>query len=71
MVVAAVDPNSDAGAKGLARGAVIIGANGRDVASQADLAAAIAEAKSQGRAAMLLRVIVRGQQAVSVPIRLR
>jgi serine protease Do len=71
VVVAAVDPNSDAGAKGLARGAVIIGANGRDVASQADLAAAIAEAKSQGRAAMLLRVIVRGQQAVSVPIRLR
>ena len=71
VVVAAVDPNSDAGAKGLARGAVIIGANGRDVVSQADLAAAIAEAKSQGRAAMLLRVIVRGQQAVSVPIRLR
>ena len=71
VVVAAVDPNSDAGAKGMARGTVIVGANGRDVASQADLAAAVAEAKSQGRAAMLLRVIVRGQQAVSVPIRLR
>jgi serine protease Do len=71
VVVAAVDPSSDAGAKGMARGTIIVGANGRDVASQADLAAAVAAAKSQGRAAILLRVIVRGQPAVSVPIRLR
>jgi len=71
VVVTAVDPSSDAASKGLARGTVIIAANGRDVTSQADLEAAIAAAKSQGRAAVLLRVIVRGQQAVSVPIRLR
>ncbi|MEO6041474.1 MAG: Do family serine endopeptidase [Croceibacterium sp.] len=71
VVVAAVDPSSDAGAKGLARGAIIVGAGGRDVTSQADLEAAVAAAKSQSRQALLLRVIVRGQPAVSVPIRLR
>ncbi|MEO6152961.1 MAG: Do family serine endopeptidase [Croceibacterium sp.] len=71
LVVAAVDPNSYAGQMGLARGTIITGAGGRDVANQADLEAAIAAAKSQSRAALLLRVIVRGQPAVSVPLRLR
>ena len=71
VVVTSVDPSSDASGKGLARGTVIVGANGRDVTTQADLEAAIAAARSQGRSAVLLRVIVRGQQAVSVPIRLR
>jgi serine protease Do len=77
VVVAAVDPNSDAGAKGLARGTVIVGVNGRDVRTQADLEAAVNSAKSTGRPAVLLRVIARDTQTrtlqppVSVPIRLR
>ena len=77
VVVTAVDPSSDASSKGLARGAVIVGVNGRDVVSQADLEAAIAAARSQGRPAVLLRVIARDTQRgtvqppVSVPVRLR
>jgi serine protease Do len=77
VVVAAVDPNSDAGQKGMTRGTIIVGANGRDVKNQADLEAAVNAAKSGGRPAMLLRVIARDTQRgtvqppVTVPIRLR
>jgi serine protease Do len=71
VVVAAVDPSSDAAQKGLARATVIIGANGRDVATPADLEAVVRAARADGREAVLLRVIVRGSPAVSIPIRLR
>ena len=71
LVVAAVDPNSDAGQKGLTRGTVIVGVGGREVTAPADLEAAIAAARSQGRVAVLLRVIAGGRPPLSVPVRLR
>ena len=71
VVVTAVDPNADAARKGLARGTVILSANGRALASVAELEAAVSAAKAEGREAMLFRVRVRGQPEVSVPIRLR
>jgi len=71
VVVANVDPNADAGQKGLSRGTVILSINGRDVTSASDLADAVSAAKAAGREAVLLRVRQRGSPAVSVPIRLR
>jgi len=71
VVVNAVDPSSDAGAKGLQRGDIILSANYRNVSSVAELEDTIRAAKSAGREAMLLRVQRRGQPATYVPIRLR
>jgi serine protease Do len=71
VVIVAVDPGSDAGQKGFARGFIILEANGRPVTSQAELAAAITAAKAEGRSAILLRVQPRGQPATFVPVRLR
>jgi serine protease Do len=71
LVVNAVDPSSDAGAKGLQRGDVILSANNRTVATVVDLQNAIAAAKTSGRNAMLLRVQRGGKPATYVPIRLR
>jgi len=71
VVVVAVDPNSDAGQKGFARGFIILEANGKPVANQADLNAAVAAVKASGRSAILLRVQPRGQPATFVPVRLR
>jgi serine protease Do len=50
---------------------VIITANNRPVASQADLDAAVRQVSSQGRNAILLQVLRRGQPAVFLPVRLR
>jgi serine protease Do len=71
IVITAVDSSTDAGAKGLRRGDVIITANNRPVASQADLDAAVRQVSSQGRNAILLQVLRRGQPAVFLPVRLR
>ncbi len=71
VVVAVVDPNSDAARKGLTRGAIIVAAGGQPVTGAEDLEAAIRSAQSAGREALLVRAIPRGGQAVSVPIRLR
>jgi serine protease Do len=71
LVIANVDPNADAAQKGLARGTVILGINGRDVANVADLEEAVTAAKSAGREAVLLRLRQRGTPAISIPIRLR
>ncbi len=71
VVIAGVDPNSDAGQKGLTRGMIVLLADGKEVNSKADLSAAIASAKSANRTAMLLRVQPRGQAPLFVPIRLR
>ncbi|MFS0848331.1 Do family serine endopeptidase [Novosphingobium panipatense] len=71
VVIVAVDPNSDAGQKGLQRGFIILQAGGRPVTTQAELAAAIGAAKAEGRTALLVRVQPRGQQATFVPLRLR
>lgn len=71
LVVARVDPSSDAGARGFARGDIILSANYRDVLTVADLEATIRAAKAENRAAMLLRVQKRGQPPVYLPVRLR
>ena len=71
VVVTAVDPSTDAGAKGLRRGFVITTANGQPVASDADLGTAAQAAKAAGRNAVLLQVIRRGSPPAFVPVRLR
>ncbi|WP_313808584.1 Do family serine endopeptidase [Sphingobium sp.] len=71
IVITAVDASTDAGAKGLRRGDVIISANNRPVANQAELDAQVKAVSTQGRSAILLQVLRRGQPAVFLPVRLR
>lgn len=71
LVVNAIDASSDAAAKGLQRGDIILTANNRPVAAIADLEAAVRAAKASGRSALLLRVQRRGQPAAFVAVRLR
>ncbi|MET0249394.1 MAG: Do family serine endopeptidase [Sphingobium sp.] len=71
IVITSVDGGTDAGTKGLRRGDVVITANNRPVATQADLDAQAKAVSSQGRSAILLQVLRRGQPATFVPIRLR
>ncbi len=71
MVIAGVDGDSDAGAKGLRRGDVILSANNRPTTTEAELTAAVREVKQSGRSAILLQVLRRGQQPAFIPIRLR
>lgn len=70
VVVTAVDPSSDAGAKGLRRGDIVMMANGRAVASPAQLGEAAQAAKKDGRNAVLLQVLRRGNPAMFIAIRL-
>ena len=60
VVVANVDPASDAGSKGLKRGDVIISANGSPVTTPAALGAVVAQAKAAGRNQVAL-LVVRGR----------
>jgi serine protease Do len=71
LVISAVDDSSDAAAKGLRRGDIILSANNRAVQTAGDLEAAIRAAQGDGRGALLLRVQRRGQPAIYVPVRLR
>ncbi|MCI4588677.1 Do family serine endopeptidase [Sphingobium sp. BYY-5] len=71
IVITAVDGSTDAGAKGLRRGDVIITANNRPVANQAELDAQVKAVAGQGRNAILLQVLRRGQQPIFLPVRLR
>lgn len=71
VVINAVDGSSDAGAKGLQRGDIILSANYRAVASPAALEAAVREAKAARRSALLLQVQRRGQPAAYIAVRLR
>ena len=71
VVIAAVDPSTDAGAKGLRRGDVITLANGQPVTSDVDLGKAAQAAKDGNRNAVLLRVLRRGTPEGFIPIRLR
>lgn len=70
LVIVAVDPNSDAGQKGFARGFILLSANGKALTSKADLESVIAAAKADKRSAILVRVKPRGQQPIFVPIRM-
>lgn len=54
VVIGAVDPSSDAAAKGLQRGDVILSVNYKIASTPADIAAAATAAKSAGRANVLL-----------------
>lgn len=71
LVIAAVDPNSDAARKGLRRGDIILSANYRDVATVEALLAQIEAAKGERRDALLLRIQRRGQPPAFVPVRMR
>ena len=71
VVVNAVDPSSDAAQKGLQRGDIILKARFKPVAGVADLENAVREAKNADLKALLLDVKRRGQDVISVPIRLR
>ncbi len=68
VVVAAVDPASDAGQK-LRRGDVVRAVNGTQVRSSAELAAAVAAARTAGRPSVLVQV-TRQAQTTFVPIRI-
>lgn len=71
VVITGVDPSTDAGAKGLRRGDVILSANNQPVLAETDLSGAVAAVIKAGRNAILLQVLRRGQPAAFVPIRLR
>lgn len=70
VVVAAVDPSSDAATKGLRRGDVVLQANGQPVATEDALGQAARAAKEAGRNAVLLQVTRRGVPPAFVAVRL-
>jgi serine protease Do len=71
LVITVVDPSSDAAAKGLQRGDIVLSANYREITSITALEETIRVAKGGNRVAVLLRIQRRGAPASYVPIRLR
>ena len=71
LAIAAVDPNSDSAAKGLARRDVILSANYKPVPDAAALEAVIREAEADGRNAVLIQIQRRNGSPRYVPVRLR
>ncbi|WP_420807535.1 Do family serine endopeptidase [Aurantiacibacter odishensis] len=69
LAILAVDPASDAARRGLARGVMILSANGREIASVEDLEAVLRAVQNDGREAVLLRVRSRQGTTQSVPVR--
>ena len=67
LLIERVAPGSDAADRGLRAGDVITRASGRDLSSQADLRAAVDEARKRGRQAVLLRVLREGR-SLFVPL---
>ena len=61
VVIESIEQASDAGQKGLRRGDVIVQANGRPVATAADVAAVVDAAKKANRTAVLLGVFRQGR----------
>lgn len=70
VVVAGLDPSSDAAQKGLQRGDIIVSINQRPVTTTVQVAAAITAAKAAGRNIVLLSVQRGAQPPRYVPIRL-
>ncbi len=70
VVITDIDPNSDAAAKGLEVGDVIVQASGKSVDTPADIEKSIAAAKDSHRKAVLLLVRKEDQQRyVALPVR--
>jgi len=69
LAILAVDPASDAARRGLARGVMILSANGREIASVEELEAVLRAVQNDGREAVLLRVRSRQGTTHSVPVR--
>ncbi|MEL6540261.1 MAG: Do family serine endopeptidase [Pseudomonadota bacterium] len=71
LVIGAVDPNSDAGRKGLRRADIILEANRQTVSNVEELRAQIEATQAEERGAMLLKVQRRGGPARFIAVRLR
>ena len=71
VVIGAVDPSSDAAAKGLQRGDIIVSVNQRATVSVAEVAAATTAAKSAGRGNVLLYVQRGNATPRYVPVKIR
>ena len=56
VAIVGVDPNGTAAEQGLAAGDVILDVAGKPVSSPADVKAGIANAKSQGKKAVMMRI---------------
>ena len=69
VTIGAVASDSDAADKGLARGDVILQANGRRIGSAGDVAAAVAEARHAGRDSVLLMIAHSGRH-LFVPLKI-
>ena len=71
LVILDVDPNSDAGQKGIQPGDIVVSANYKGVDTVDQLNSIVGAAKSAGRATVLLRIQRRGQPLTYVPVRVR
>ena len=71
VVIAAVDPNSDAARRGLRKGDIILSANYQDVATVEALLAQVNAAVAEKREAILLRIQRRTTPPAFIPVRLR
>ena len=69
VVIAAVDPTSDAGQKQLKRGDVITAVNFSPVRTAAEVSARVAAARTQGRDRVILSV-QRQRQNAPVPVKI-
>ncbi len=71
VVIGTVDPASDAGAKGLKRGDVIISANGVPVETPQALGAVVMQAKAAGRSQVALYIVRGRQPAFFIAVKLK
>lgn len=71
VVISAVDQSTDAAAKGLQRGDVILTANNMPTTTEAELNNVVASVRKAGRSAVLLQLLRRGQPAAFIAVRLR
>lgn len=71
VVISAVDQSTDAAAKGLQRGDVILTANNMPTTTEAELNNVVASVRKAGRSAVLLQLLRRGQPPAFIAVRLR